>query len=259
MSLISATGLALSYRNNKLPALDDVSFTVEEGRITLFLGKSGSGKTTLLKCIANLKNNFSGILTYRNRPIKDMSPRERATHIGFVAQSFDLFPHMSVLKNCAHPQIHVLKRAQEEANAIAVNQLTHLGMGDYLDRFPHELSGGQKQRVSIARALCMNSRLLLLDEPTSALDPESSKKLVDILRTLNQEGVTIALSTHDMSLAKHLQDRIYFMKDGRVLEFFDARKADISTTTAIKISSRIDETGFKKPSARQKSCERGNV
>lgn len=234
MSLINARDLALFYKKNKLAALDHVSFHIEEGRITQFLGKSGSGKTTLLKCIANLNNNFTGQLTYKNRPIKDMNAAERASHIGFVAQSFDLFPHMNALSNCTHPQIHVLKRASVEATKIATEKLTHLGMGDYLDRLPQELSGGQKQRVSIARALCMNSRLLLLDEPTSALDPESSKKLVDILKTLNEEGVTIALSTHDMSLAKHLLDRIYFMKDGRIVEFFDAKTADVSSTTEIR-------------------------
>lgn len=234
MSLIEAKDLALYYRNSKQPALDKVSFTVEEGRITSFLGKSGSGKTTLLKCIANLKSNFSGHLTYKNRPIKEMSSRERATHIGFVAQSFDLFPHMDVLTNCVHPQIHVLRRDAASAKSVAEAQLAHLGMGDLLERYPHELSGGQKQRVGIARALCMNSRLLLLDEPSSALDPESSKKLVEILRTLNQEGVTIALSTHDMALAKNLLDRIYFMKDGRIVEFFDARLETIENTVAIK-------------------------
>lgn len=234
MSLINATDLALSYRNSKLPALENVSFTVEEGRITLFLGKSGSGKTTLLKCIANLNTNFTGQLTYKNRPIKEMSPQDRATHIGFVSQSFDLFPHMNVLSNCAHPQIQVLKRSADEAKAAALAQLAHLGMGEYVDRYPHELSGGQKQRVSIARALGMNSRLLLLDEPTSALDPESSKKLVEILRVLNKEGVTIALSTHDMTLAKNLLDRIYFMKDGHIVEYFDARAQNISDTKAIR-------------------------
>lgn len=234
MSLIEAQDLAIYYRSSKLPALDNLSFSIEEGRITLFLGKSGSGKTTLLKCIANLTSNFTGRLTLKNRPIKEMTSRERATQIGFVAQSFDLFPHMNALTNCMHPQIHVLRRSPEEARSIAVAQLNHLGMGDYVERFPHELSGGQKQRVSIARALCMNSRLLLLDEPSSALDPESSKKLVDILRTLNKEGVTIALSTHDMGIAKHLLDRIYFMKDGRIVEFFDARVQDIASTVAIK-------------------------
>lgn len=234
MILINAKDLCLSYRNNKKPALDHVSFNVEEGRITQFLGKSGSGKTTLLKCIANLNSNFSGTLTYRDRPIKEMSSKERASHIGFVAQSFDLFPHMDAITNCIHPQVHVLKRSFSEAKAIALAQFVHLGMKEYAERFPEELSGGQKQRVSIARALCMNSRLLLLDEPTSALDPESSKKLVEILRLLNREGVTIALSTHDMTLAKNLSDMIYFMENGQIVEHFDVQKKQINDTVAIK-------------------------
>ena len=235
MSLIIASNLALSYKNSLNPALDQVSFTIEEGRITQFLGKSGSGKTTLLKCMANLKSNFQGELTYKSQPIKAMSARDRATNIGFVAQSFDLFPHMDVLGNCVHPQIHVLGRSKTEAISIAEGQLEHLGLREYLQRMPSELSGGQKQRVSIARALCMNSRLLLLDEPTSALDPESSKMLVDILRTLNQEGVTIALSTHDMTFSKNLMDRVYFMRNGQIIELYDARESDLSPTSAIKL------------------------
>ncbi len=234
MILINAKDLCLSYRNNKKPALDNVSFNVEEGRITQFLGKSGSGKTTLLKCIANLNSNFTGTLTYRDRPIKEMSSKDRASHIGFVAQSFDLFPHMDAITNCIHPQVHVLKRSFLDAKAIAEAQFVHLGMKEYAERYPEELSGGQKQRVSIARALCMNSRLLLLDEPTSALDPESSKKLVEILRLLNREGVSIALSTHDMSLAKNLADVIYFMENGRIVEHFDVRQKQINDTVAIK-------------------------
>lgn len=234
MNLINAEKLVLSYHNNTSLALDHVSFSVEEKRITQFLGKSGSGKTTLLKCIANLNNNFRGTLTYKNQAIKSMSPRARASSIGFVSQSFDLFPHMNVLANCAHPQIHVLDRSKEEAEKIALQQLEHLGLKEFIHRFPKELSGGQKQRVSIARALCMNSRLLLLDEPTSALDPESSKMLVQILKTLNQEGVSIALSTHDMTFAKNLLDRVYFMRNGHIVEFFDARVDELVNTTAIK-------------------------
>jgi ABC-type polar amino acid transport system ATPase subunit len=234
MTLINASKLALYYKNSPQPALDHVSFSVEEKRITQFLGKSGSGKTTLLKCIANLNHNFSGSLTYKDQAIKSMSPRDRATHIGFVAQSFDLFPHMNVLSNCAHPQIHVLKRTRAEAEKIASSRLEHLGLKDFSQRFPKELSGGQKQRVSIARALCMDSRLLLLDEPTSALDPESSKMLVEILKTLNKEGVTIALSTHDMTFAKNLLDRVYFMRNGQIVEYFDARTNQLADTTAIK-------------------------
>ncbi|MCA9508804.1 MAG: amino acid ABC transporter ATP-binding protein [Myxococcales bacterium] len=234
MNLINAQNLTLQYANRKEKALDNVSFTVQEKRITLFLGKSGSGKTTLLKCIANLNGNFAGVLTYKNQAIKSMSPKNRATHIGFVAQSFDLFPHMTVLENCVHPQVHVLKRNRDEALQIAKEKLENLGLGDFFTRFPRELSGGQKQRVSIARALCMDSRLLLMDEPTSALDPESSKMLVTILKKLNQEGVTIALSTHDMSFARNLLDYVYFMRNGHIVEQFDVRLNKLEDTQAIK-------------------------
>lgn len=234
MNLIKACNLSLRYPQSNTLALDDVSCEVVEKHITIFLGKSGSGKTTLLKCMANLNPSFTGLLTYKDQAIKTMSPRARATHIGFVAQSFDLFPHMNVLENCSHPQIHVLKRSKEEAAHIAIQQLEHLGLKDFLERSPKELSGGQKQRVSIARALCMNSRLLLMDEPTSALDPESSKMLVEILKTLNQEGVTIALSTHDMSFARNLLDRVYFMRNGKILERFDASRDSLEETSAIK-------------------------
>lgn len=234
MTLIKAKDLALFYGKNKNAALKNVSFTVEEGRITQFLGKSGSGKTTLLKCIANLNHQFSGTLTYQDRPIKSMSASDRARRIGFVAQSFDLFPHMNVLQNCTHPQIHVIKRSKSEAEKIAFEQLEDLGLKDFCSRFPRELSGGQKQRVSIARALCMDSRLLLLDEPTSALDPESSKMLVSILLKLNQKGVTIALSTHDMSFSKNLLDRIYFMQNGQIIESFDNKSQNLGDSKEIK-------------------------
>lgn len=234
MKLIDAKNLTLYYANNKTQALNDVSFSIEEGHITQFLGISGSGKTTLLKCITNLIGNFSGQLAYKNIPIRDMSAYDRATSIGYVSQSFDLFPHMNALLNCTHPQIHVLKRSHQEANRIAEEHLRALGMFEYRNRMIQQLSGGQKQRICIARALCMDSRLLLMDEPTSALDPESSKKLVEILLSLKGNGITIALSTHDMALAKNLLDHIYFMRDGRIVEFFDANKEKLDNTSAIK-------------------------
>lgn len=232
--LLSAKNLKLKYPHQKAYALDDVSVSINKGRITQFLGKSGSGKTTLLKCFANLEKGYQGEITYQEEDINSLKPHERAQKIGYVSQSFDLFSHMNVLENCVHPQIHVLKRAKEEAKEIAYKELDHLGMREYLDRKAENLSGGQKQRVSIARALCMNSKLLLLDEPTSALDPNSSKKLEDILRKLNQVGITIVFSTHDMNFSKNLMDKIYFMDHGRVLEELDIKTNKLENTSIIK-------------------------
>jgi polar amino acid transport system ATP-binding protein len=234
MNLITANNLTLYYANNKKAILNQVSFSIELGRITQFLGKSGSGKTSLLKCIANLISNFSGELTYKNQQIKTMTPKERASHIGFVSQSFDLFPHMSVQDNCIHPQVHVLGTPYDEALENAHKKLENLGMLEYLHRYPENLSGGQKQRVSIARALCMNSHLLLLDEPTSALDPESSKNLLKTLKNLVNNGVSIALSTHDMTFSKNLLDKVYFMQDGHIVQELDALKQSLDDTTIIK-------------------------
>jgi ABC-type polar amino acid transport system ATPase subunit len=234
MTLIIAKDLTLTYKNSQSPALDHVSFSIEEGRITQFLGKSGSGKTTLLKCISNLHANFSGSLSLNGQPIKSMDPKERAQAIGFVAQSFDLFPHMTVGQNCIHPQVHVLKRKPKDALENTHSHLSRLNIEKFFDRYPKELSGGQKQRVSIARALCMDSKLLLLDEPTSALDPDSSKSLVGILLKLQKSGVTLALSTHDMSFSTKLFDRVYFMQNGSICEYFDAKIHSLENTQILK-------------------------
>lgn len=230
MSILVADHVFLTYSGQNLFALNDVCLNIEEKRITQILGKSGSGKTTLLKCFANLETSYQGKILFSGQLINSIPSEKRAGLVGFVSQSFDLFPHMSALENCVHPQIHVLRRTKDEAIEIAKKELLHLGMGDFFERFPTALSGGQKQRVAIARALCMNSRLILLDEPTSALDPESSRKLVDILKLLNSEGITIALSTHDMTFSKNLLDRIYFMEQGRVVEYLDSKSRNIKDT-----------------------------
>lgn len=234
MNLINAHNIKLYYANQKEPVLNGLNFVIPQGRITQFLGKSGSGKTSLLKCIANLIPNFSGELIFKDRPIKAMTPLQRASNIGYVSQSFDLFAHMNVQENCIHPQIHVLGVDADFAYENACQKLERLGMKDYKNRLVSELSGGQKQRVSIARALCMNSHLLLMDEPTSALDPESSKNLLNIINLLLKDGVTVALSTHDMTFSRHLLDKVYFMRNGLIVEEFDIHKQKLEDTLVIK-------------------------
>lgn len=221
MSLIKATNLHVVYNNASLASLKGVSFTIEQGKTTLFLGRSGSGKTTLLKCIAQLNDDYTGEIEFDGAKISDMIAAQRAKSIGFVAQHFNLFPHLTVLENCVHPQVHVLGSMLGAALETAEEVLEHLEIAHLRHKKSRELSGGQAQRVAIARALCMNPKLLLLDEPTSALDPESAKQLANVLQKLIADGITVAVSTHDMVFAKLILDRAYFMESGEIVEFFD--------------------------------------
>ena len=218
MSLIAGKNLSLKYPNSQQWALENINFEIPQGRVTLFLGKSGSGKTSLLRCIANLNTNYTGEICFNGKPIQQLSKQDRVRAIGFVAQHLNLFAHKTVFENCVEPQKLVLGRSLEEAQAKASELLGSLEIAHLSNRKPHELSGGQQQRVAIARALCMDAQALLLDEPTSALDPESTAKLRDILKILLQKGVSVAISTHDMSFARSIFDRGYFMESGRIIE-----------------------------------------
>ncbi|MEI6806392.1 MAG: ATP-binding cassette domain-containing protein [Myxococcaceae bacterium] len=218
MNLITGKNIFLKYPKSKQWALENINFEIPKGRVTLFLGKSGSGKTSLLRCIANLNTSYTGNICFGDNSIKQLSRPDRVRAIGFVAQQFNLFPHKTVFQNCTEPQQLVLERSLEEAELKTKELLNSLEISHLADRKPHELSGGQQQRVAIARALCMDAQALLLDEPTSALDPESTGKLRDILKILLQQGVSIAISTHDMSFARSVFDRGYFMEAGKIIE-----------------------------------------
>jgi len=218
MSTIIVRDLTLRYPGASDAALNHVNCTLDTGCVTLFLGKSGSGKTSLLRCIANVISDYAGEVQFENVPIRAMSRITRARTVGFVQQQFHLFGHMSALSNCTHPQIHVMKKTQEAARQKALTLFEHLGISGLEERRPHQLSGGQQQRVAIARALCMEASVLLLDEPTSALDPDSIGSLVEIVRVLKSDGITLAISTHDMRFAKQLLDHCYFMQGGRIVE-----------------------------------------
>lgn len=213
------------HRKGSKLVLNHVSFEIKEGRMTAFIGRSGAGKTTLLKCIANLHPYSVGSIICNGQDLKNLGFFERSTTIGFVLQQFHLFPHITVLQNCTYALKRVLG-LKEEAESRAIDTLTLLGMLPFIHAYPAQLSGGQQQRVAIARALVMRPKILLLDEPTSALDPDSKKSLERVLFDLHAQGLTLALSSHDMPFIKGIMDRIYYMEEGMLVEKWDRRVED---------------------------------
>lgn len=199
--------------------LNDISLEVNEGEVVCLIGASGSGKSTLLRCVNLLETPNSGNIIVDGVDITtSFNIDEYRTRVGMIFQSFNLFPHLNVLKNCTLAQIKVLKRSQSEAEAIALENLKKVGMLDFASMNVTKLSGGQKQRVAIARALCMNPKILLLDEPTSALDPELVGEVLDVIKELAQSGLTMLIVTHEMSFAKDVADKVVFMDQGVVVE-----------------------------------------
>ncbi len=194
----------LRFKKGEQTILDDISLELDTGRIFVLLGKSGSGKTSLLRCLAGLEE-AEGIIT----------PQRKA---GFVPQQFALFPHMTLLENCAAPLIHLRLRKKGEALEEALRGLKDLEIGGFAARYPNEVSGGQQQRAAIVRALLLNPSFLLLDEPTSALDPESSRLLIQVLMKLKEEGRGMLIVSQDMLFAQEIADEFFLMESGRVVE-----------------------------------------
>lgn len=215
---VEITGLRKSYGNNEV--LKGIDLKVEPGEVVCLIGPSGSGKSTLLRCINLLERPNGGTVHVggfeANDPEVDVDRMRR--HVGMVFQQFNLFPHLTVLANCAIPQRKVLKRSKSDAEATARRQLEAVGLGELADRYPAELSGGQQQRVAIARSLSMDPTLMLFDEPTSALDPETVGDVLGIMRDLAADGMTMVVVTHEMGFAKDVADRVVFMDGGVVVE-----------------------------------------
>lgn len=204
--------------------LKGISCSLESGRITLLIGKSGAGKTTLLRAMAGLVPITRGEILVNGTDLSVLSNRQRAHEIGFVFQDFNLFAHLTVLQNCIDPLL-VQGIAYAAAERLARQTLQQLEMSDFLFAYPAQLSGGQQQRVAIARALCLRPRILLLDEPTASLDPLNRDILVTLLRQLAQEGLTIVLSSQDMSFVRKLFDRVYYLQAGSIAEVCDGIEA----------------------------------
>ncbi len=217
MSIIEIRTVKKRFENNVV--LSKVSFTVEKGEVVCLIGASGSGKSTLLRCINLLEDIDEGQIVVLGQDIEKLpNINEYRKRVGMVVQQFNLFNNMNVLDNCLLAQIKVLKRNKEEARKEAIRQLEKVGLADFIHAYPATLSGGQKQRVAIARALCMQPEILLFDEPTSALDPEMVGEVLNVIRELAEEDMTMIIVTHEMKFAADVADQVIFMDDGIILE-----------------------------------------
>ncbi len=221
---------AVHKRFGRLEVLRGVSLTVARGEVVVLIGASGSGKTTLLRCINHLETINAGrievdgeLIGYRevNGRLREDSEREvarRRAAIGMVFQRFNLFPHLTALGNVIEAPVHVKRLPRKEAEGLGRSLLAKVGLADKIDVHPSRLSGGQQQRVAIARALAMEPKLMLFDEPTSALDPELVGEVLEVMKSLAREGMTMIVVTHEMGFAREVADRVVFMDEGVVLE-----------------------------------------
>ena len=200
--------------------LRDISLSVEKGEVLSIIGASGSGKSTMLRCINLLEAPTAGQILYHGKDItsRDLDLAKYRTKVGMVFQSFNLFNNMTALNNCVTGQMSVLKRSRREAEEVAMKYLTKVGMAPYIHAKPAQLSGGQKQRVAIASARAMEPEVLLFDEPTSALDPQMVGEVLNVMRELAQEGLTMLVVTHEMAFARDVSTNVVFMDEGLICE-----------------------------------------
>ena len=217
MALVEIRNIHKSF--GTLEVLKGIDFSVDEGEVVCLIGRSGSGKSTMLRCINLLEIPDSGeIRVFGENILENRDVNSYRAKVGMCFQQFNLFTNMNVLENCVRPQIKVLKRTRKEAEKKALQLLAKVGMLDFSRASVNTLSGGQKQRVAIARALCMDPKLMLFDEPTSALDPEMVQEVLNVMRELAAEGLTMIIVTHEMRFAREVSDRIVFVDDGIIVE-----------------------------------------
>ncbi|KRD22984.1 MULTISPECIES: amino acid ABC transporter ATP-binding protein [unclassified Streptomyces] len=218
----------------ELHVLQDVNLTVGRGEVVVVIGPSGSGKSTLCRAINRLEPIRSGSITLDGQPLPEEGKglARLRSEVGMVFQSFNLFAHKTVLQNISLGQVKVRRRKKDDADRRSRELLDRVGLADQADKFPAQLSGGQQQRVAIARALAMDPKALLFDEPTSALDPEMINEVLEVMRQLAHEGMTMVVVTHEMGFARSAANRVVFMADGRIVEdrtpeeFFTAPRSD---------------------------------
>ncbi|GBE15706.1 MAG TPA: amino acid ABC transporter ATP-binding protein [Proteobacteria bacterium] len=208
------------YTTHQVDALTDVSMHVDRGEVVVIMGPSGSGKSTLLRCLNHLETVDKGEVVIDGISLTDLETNinKVRAEVGMVFQSFNLFPHMTVLGNVTIAQTKVRGRSTRAAEEIAMKLLEKVGIPEKAPVHPGQLSGGQQQRVAIARALAMQPKIMLFDEPTSALDPEMIGEVLDVMKTLAREGMTMVCVTHEMGFAKEVADRTIFMDEGKIVE-----------------------------------------
>ncbi len=215
---LKVTNLHKYYKD--IEVLCGIDLEVSEGEVVCIIGASGSGKSTLLRCLNRLEEPTEGEIIIDDKPVvgKNVNINKIRENIGMVFQQFNLFAHMSVIKNIMFAPVELKKMTKAEAEAKAMQLLERVGLVDKADKYPHQLSGGQKQRVAIARSLAMSPDIMLFDEPTSALDPEMVGEVLQVMKELAAEGMTMVVVTHEMGFAGEVADRVIFLADGVIVE-----------------------------------------
>ena len=215
--MIKLENVHKSFGKNEV--LKGIDLHIEKGQVVVIIGPSGSGKSTVLRTMNYLEEPTSGKVIVDGMDLSDKSKlNEVRAEVGMVFQNFNLFPHMTVMENLTLAQTKVRKTSSDEAKKIGQALLDRVGLGDKANAYPDSLSGGQKQRVAIARALAMKPKVMLFDEPTSALDPEMVREVLDVMKSLAEEGMTMVIVTHEMGFAKEVADRVLFVDGGLILE-----------------------------------------
>lgn len=229
--MIELKDVRKSFGKNEV--LKGINLQIDKGEVVVIIGPSGSGKSTVLRTMNYLEEPTSGHVIVDGMDLSDKNKLNAVrTEVGMVFQNFNLFPHMTVLDNLTLAPVNVRKTDKKEAQDIAMKLLERVGLADKAQMYPDSLSGGQKQRVAIARALAMKPKVMLFDEPTSALDPEMVREVLDVMKSLADEGMTMVIVTHEMGFAKEVADRVLFVDGGQILEdgtpaqVFDAPTSD---------------------------------
>ena len=219
-TIISVKDLEKHFNAGAVHALNGVTVDIGKSEVLVVIGPSGSGKSTFLRCLNLLERPTGGSVVFEGTDLT--APRTNINlyrrRMGMVFQHFNLFPHMTVLKNLTLGPTQLLKKSQSDADKKAMQLLERVGLADRADAYPSQLSGGQKQRIAIVRALCMEPDVMLFDEPTSALDPEMVGEVLDVMKRLAKDGMTMVVVTHEMGFAREVADRVLFMDEGQIVE-----------------------------------------